>query len=425
VPVEPAAGGALSAPGDPLDAVAAAVADVGVALLGQGTSSYRVRRAVLRVAAALGCDDATVLVTLKAVVVTVTRGGEHRTVVRGVGALHVDTNHLDQLERLVRELPDGASATAVREAVTTVLAEPRRYRRTFVVLAVGLACAGFAGLNAGGAVEILAAFLGASAGQALRFALLRARVNPLAVVAAAAFVAASVYLLSVAGLEAVGAAVPGNEAGFVSATLFLVPGFPLVSGILDLLRGEPESAVARLAYAGTVFTMAGIGLLVVATVAALELPSRGATALELSGWFGVVALTVASAAGFAVLFNAPPRMVGLACVAAVAGNVARLALLDAEALAAVAAFLGAVVVGLVVAVAAPWAQYTRIVLAIPGVIVMIPGTAAYSGLVLLSRGDLIAALERGVEAILVVGALGLGLAVARMLTDAEWAFERT
>jgi uncharacterized membrane protein YjjB (DUF3815 family) len=54
---------------------------------------------------------------------------------------------------------------------------------------------------------------------------------------------------------------------------------------------------------------------------------------------------------------------------------------------------------------------------------MVPGAAAYTGLVALSQGDLLPAIERGVEATLVIGSLAIGLALARLLTDREWAFQ--
>jgi uncharacterized membrane protein YjjB (DUF3815 family) len=53
---------------------------------------------------------------------------------------------------------------------------------------------------------------------------------------------------------------------------------------------------------------------------------------------------------------------------------------------------------------------------------MVPGSAAYAALVDLSRNALLPALSSGLEAGLAVLALALGLAVARILTDREWAF---
>jgi uncharacterized membrane protein YjjB (DUF3815 family) len=54
---------------------------------------------------------------------------------------------------------------------------------------------------------------------------------------------------------------------------------------------------------------------------------------------------------------------------------------------------------------------------------MVPGVSAYRAVFYLSNGDTTQALAYGVQAGLVVVALSVGLAVARMLTDREWGFE--
>lgn len=409
---------------EPLAEVARTIAGLGTAFLGEGTSSYRVERAVERAGAALGCGHVTALVTLRSVVVTVERDGHTWTESARTPTLHVNADHLDRLEALVRHLPERTTAAHLRECVEQVLRRPSHYPPWLTALAVGLACGAFAALNGGQAVEIAAAVLAAGTGQAIRAWLLRRRVNPFAVIALVAAIAAGLYLAVVAlvtSLELVGSA---NRAGFVSSVLFLVPGFPLVSGTLDLLRVHVEAGLARLTYAVTVLVMASLGLLAVAGVANPPLPQATRVDLDLVELLIALAWTALAGAGFAVLFNLSPRLVLAAAAAAAAGNALRLVLLENGHATTFAALLGATVVGLVAAALASRLHATRIVVAIPGVIPMVPGTAAYTGLVQLSQGNLLPAIERSVEATLVVGALALGLALARLLTDRDWAFQR-
>jgi uncharacterized membrane protein YjjB (DUF3815 family) len=61
---------------------------------------------------------------------------------------------------------------------------------------------------------------------------------------------------------------------------------------------------------------------------------------------------------------------------------------------------------------------------VPAVVIMVPGVSAYRAVFYISNGDTTQALAYGVQAGLVVVALSVGLAVARMLSDREWAFER-
>jgi uncharacterized membrane protein YjjP (DUF1212 family) len=408
---------------EPLHDVARAVVAVGTALLGEGTSSYRVERAVQRAGASLGCDRVTALVTLRSVVITVQRGGQTWTESARAPRLHVNADHLDGLETVIRHLPKRVSADELSREVESVLARPGYYPSWVTALAVGAACGSFAALSGGHATEISAAFAAATTGQAVRTWLLRHRVNPFAVIAVVAALAAGLYLAIVSlvtSLDLVGSA---NESGFVSSVLFLVPGFPLVSGTLDILRMHVEAGLARLTYGVTVLVMASLGLLAVAGVANPPLPDPAGVDLDPLLLMTLLAWTALAGAGFAVLFNLPPRLLLAPAVAAAAGNAVRLLLLDNGQTVTTAALAGATVVGLVAAAVAARTHSTRIVLAIPGVIPMVPGASAYTGLVALSQGDLPTAIEFGAEATLIIGSLAIGLALARLLTDRDWAFQ--
>jgi uncharacterized membrane protein YjjP (DUF1212 family) len=406
----------------PLEEVGAAVATVGAAMLGTGTASYRAERGMQRAGAALGCDHVFTLITLQKVVVTVERDGQSWTEGASAARLHVNAEHLDGLERLVRHLPDDATPQLVGDQLDSVLARRSPYPDWFVAVAVGAACAGFAGLSGGGPVEMGAAFVGAGLAQRVRAWLMSTGLNPFLVVALTAMLAAGIYLAVVDVLQALGLAQDRSEAGFVSAVLLLVPGFPLVTGTLDLLRTQVESGLARLAYATTVLVMAAVGVLAVSAVAEPESTGMRDSVIAQSGWLGALLLTFVSAWGFAVLFTLPPRLTLAAGGVAVAGNALRLALLEGSTSVQLAAFAGALTIGLGGALLAPRLHVSRIVLTIPAVIPMVPGAAAYSALVSLSTNALLPALSSGLEAGLVVLALALGLAVARILTDREWAF---
>ena len=61
---------------------------------------------------------------------------------------------------------------------------------------------------------------------------------PEAVTAVCAVIASGLYCLIMLAFAGVGLAVPRHAAGFISSALFLVPGFPLVGGLLDLLQHQ-------------------------------------------------------------------------------------------------------------------------------------------------------------------------------------------
>ena len=73
---------------------------------------------------------------------------------------------------------------------------------------------------------------------------------------------------------------------------------------------------------------------------------------------------------------------------------------------------------------APRVGVPRITVSVPAVVIMVPGAAAYRAVFHLNNGDTTQALAFGFQAGLVIVAIAIGLAVARMLTDKAWAFER-
>ena len=70
-------------------------------------------------------------------------------------------------------------------------------------------------------------------------------------------------------LEAVGVTGVPHEAGYVSAVLFLIPGFPLVTGFLDLAKMDFSAGVARLTYAVMVLTSAALAVWALSLVVGL------------------------------------------------------------------------------------------------------------------------------------------------------------
>ena len=124
------------------------------------------------------------------------------------------------------------------------------------------------------------------------------------------------------------------------------------------------------------------------------------------------------------MFNSPWRMALGAAAVGMLANTGRLYLVDTGLAPQAAAAGAALLVGLLAALVAPRLGVPRITVSVPAVVIMVPGVAAYRSVFYLSNGDTTEALAYGVQAGLVVVALAMGLAIARMLTDREWAFER-
>src|SRR5699024_7264747 len=89
-----------------------------------------------------------------------------------------------------------------------------------------------------------------------------------------------------------------------------------------------------------------------------------------------------------------------------------------------AALTAGVMVGLIAALVATRARVPRITVSVPASVIMIRGTAMYRAMYYLNTGDIDQAMAKAVSAGLIVVYICAGLAIARMLTDRDWAFGR-
>lgn len=415
----------LGAPEPPrLGEVLALVLRLGILLLRSGTTTFRVRERMRDFARALGVERLDAQISLNGIAATACADGQSCTRVAENLTLGINAQRLGALETLIRAMPPDASLASVHARLDAIEWTPPLYSVGITAIAVGLACGAFAYFNGGGAGEIAVVAVSATIGQGVRTFLLRRHLNQLAVTALCAFVTAALY-----GLIAVGSAhltghVIDDRAGFFSSVLFLIPGFPLVASLLDMIQLEFVAGLARFGY-GVMLVLAGaVGLSAVASIIELAAVAPAAAA-----WPPVATLLLRAAGsfvgglGFAILYNSARRDALIVGIMAIAGNCLRLELYDAGISLAAASFLGALLVGVLATLAVPHVRVPRITLTVPGVILMTPGVLCYDTIVLFAQGHVLGALRHGVLAGFVIGAMAMGLVVARFATDRKWAFE--
>ena len=403
-----------------------AVLRMGKAMLSSGTGSYRVKSAMQQVARAFGLDRHEAHVTLTEITTTSHLGSIFRTEVAEVRAVGVNAHRLGELTNLANSLAPGATVEEVNRELDRIEAVRPLYAALPNAVFGAMACGAFAYLNDGGVIEVVGAFLGAGAGQFLRRYFLHRRFNQFAVTMMSAAAACLVYLGFVTVLDTwLGDATSNHQAGFVSAVLFLVPGFALVTGALDLAKMDFSAGVARTAYALIILVSAALSVWAVSWATGMSTDPIVPAAIPL--WLEIVLRLVASALGvlgFALMFNSTIRMaLGAAAIGMVA-NVLRLQLADAGVAMQAATMVATLVVGLLAAWVAPRLQIPRITVSVPAVVIMVPGAAVYRTVVGLNNGDVQVAVTSGVQAVFVVICIAIGLAAARVLTDRAWAYEQ-
>lgn len=402
-----------------------AVLRLGLLMVAAGTGGYRVIRAMKRAARAMGFDRLDAEISITSVVCTFHRGVSFRTVVATQPAPAVDASRIEALEHLTHHLPNRMSANALTMCLDDIVhSVTHRWSRPALMVAAGAACAAFALLNYFPAEGAAAVAVAAACGQLVRMILASRHLNQLGVVAVAAATSCLVfYLLNWAlPLTHLPDDARAFAAGYIAAVLYLIPGFPLFSSMLDLSRFDITAGLTRLCYAMAVITAATMSVALVSAMTGLSPMSIDAPT-PTARWYLLAAVaSFVGVGGFALLFNSSRRMVLFAASIGVVANMVRLVMIDAGVQPQYAAYTGGVVVGLLGAVITARTTLPRITMTVPASVIMIPGTAMYRAVHFLNSGDIDQALSNAATAGLIIVWISAGLVTARILTDRDWAF---
>ena len=402
-----------------------AVLRLGLLMVAAGTGGYRVIRAMKRAARAMEFDRLDAEISITSVVCTFHRSVSFRTVVATQPAPAVDASRIEALEHLTHHLPNRMSANALTMCLDDIVhSVTHRWSRPVLMVAAGAACAAFALLNYFPAEGAAAVAVAAACGQLVRMILASRHLNQLGVVAVAAATSCLVfYLLNWAlPLTHLPDDARAFAAGYIAAVLYLIPGFPLFSSMLDLSRFDITAGLTRLCYAMAVITAATMSVALVSAMTGLSPLSIDAPT-PTARWYLLAAVaSFVGVGGFALLFNSSRRMVLFAASIGVVANMVRLVMIDAGVQPQYAAYTGGVVVGLLGAVITAQTTLPRITMTVPASVIMIPGTAMYRAVHFLNSGDIDQALSNAATAGLIIVWISAGLVTARILTDRDWAF---
>lgn len=300
-------------------------------------------------------------------------------------------------------------------------------------LAAGIACAAFVFLLGGGAYDMVGAFVGAGLGQWLRRRLFAKHLNQFFVT----FVCVAVAALACTGmLRAIGLIDPvalQHDTAYIGAMLFVIPGFPLITGGLDIAKIDFPSGIQRLCYTLSIILMATLAGWMIAFV--VHLNPEGFEPLGLDPLLNNCLRFVAAFVGvwgFSVLFNSPQRMCLVAATIGAITDTFRLIIVDYGMPAEAGAFIGALLAGMLAAawrasVRRGWLprylDYPRICLTVPSIVIMVPGMYLYRAMFHLGQFDTQLALDWAFRAFMVIVCLPIGLAMARVITDKSWRYD--
>ncbi|MFW2514410.1 threonine/serine ThrE exporter family protein [Demequina sp. SO4-13] len=401
-----------------------AIIRTGRMMLAAGTASYRVKQSMRAVASSLGVDTHVNQVALTDIAATSHRGRIFRTEVAENRSFSVNSDRLAHLDRLRRTLPHRTTPAEIHRALDEIEERGSLYPALANASFAGVACAAFAVLNHAMPWEVAVVFLAAALGQLTRRAFHHREFNPFGTTLAAAAIAAAVYVAGIGLLNWTGTTLDTHAAGYISSVLFLLPGFALITGALDMAKMDLQSGIQRIAF-GTMITMAaGVSVWAVSLLSSLTTAPRVDAEIPW-GWQLVIwaAASAVGVAGFAFMFNSPWRIGLTAAGIGMVANTLRMAAIDGEVPIQAATAVACLLVGILAAAAAWRGRFPVITLSVPAVLVMIPGVSAHEALVSLNSGDFTSATAGILQVILVVLSIMVGLVGAKLVTDREWAFD--
>lgn len=211
----------------------------GLMLMQHGAESALVESTTRRLGLTLGARSVEVAIMANAITVTTLSGEQCITTVRRNEDRGINMHVVTEVHRSMLDAEAGRlDAAGVRLRLEAI--EPLHYPRWIVVVMIGLSCACFARLAHADWTGCGMAFLASGAAMAARQQIGHLHFNPMVTFFAAAFVATSISGLSLRyGLGET------PKIAMAASVLLLVPGFPLINCVSDMVKGYVNTGISR------------------------------------------------------------------------------------------------------------------------------------------------------------------------------------
>ncbi|MEZ9565394.1 threonine/serine exporter ThrE family protein [Vibrio artabrorum] len=241
-------------------AVSRLIAQAGQMLHAHGAESALIGGIMERIGLACGMDEVEVSLSASSLVVTTVTHDHCMTTTRRCPDRGINMRAVTEVQRICIMLEKGILDYELAQQKLNKIT-PERYNRWLVVFMIGLSCASFSHLAGGDSAVFAMTFLASSIGMIVRQEIGHRHFNPLLNFATTAFV--TTFISAQAVVFEI-----GNSPNVVmaSSVLMLVPGFPLINAVADVLKGYINMGIARFVM-GSLLTLATcLGIVAVSRV---------------------------------------------------------------------------------------------------------------------------------------------------------------
>lgn len=223
---------------EPID-LAPLCAETALRLLQHGAESALVESLARRLGLALGAERVEIALMANAVTVSVRIRGRSKTSVRRNEDRGINMQVVMAVQQLVLDAEAGRlDRVTYRERFLAI--EPQHHPRWAVAVMVGLSCACFARLNHADVSACVLVAVASGIAMAVRQQLARLHFSPMVVFGVTAFVATS---LTVIGFVYQLSGTP--KVAMAASVLLLVPGYPLINSVSDMVKGYINTGISR------------------------------------------------------------------------------------------------------------------------------------------------------------------------------------
>ncbi|WP_234495196.1 threonine/serine exporter family protein [Vibrio maritimus] len=235
-------------------AVSRLIAQAGQMLLAHGAESTLVGHITHRIGKAAGMDEIEVSLSASSLVVTTVYKEHCVTTARRSPDRGLNMRVVTQIQRICIMMEKGILDYQLAQKKIDQIS-PERYNRWLVVVMIGLSCAAFSRLAGGDWAVFAMTFLASACGMIVRQEFGHRHFNPLLNFAITAFVTTLISAQAV--IYGIGAQ---PQLVMASSVLMLVPGFPLINSVADMIKGYVNMGIARFVMASllTLATCLGI-----------------------------------------------------------------------------------------------------------------------------------------------------------------------
>lgn len=217
-------------------------AETGLLLMQYGAESTLAEMVTKRVGTTYGVS-AEVAITANALTITTLNEGHCLTTVRRILDRGINMSVTTEVQRIMFEAESGKlTVPAFLESLRAI--KPFHYPKAALAPAIGASCAGFGYLAHADLPSCGLIFVAATAGMAMRLYLTKHHFRPLVSFFIAAFV---VTVIAAAGVRLQIGATP--KPAMAAPVLLFVPGFPLINGISDMVKGHINVGLSRMTMA--------------------------------------------------------------------------------------------------------------------------------------------------------------------------------